>query len=168
MSARLQYASALANGGDLASARGELTALTRDEPNEIGGWSMLAQVELRAGRLQIAEEAARKIEAIDPADSRGPLSLAAIRAERGDFRTVVTVLDRRVSSPLPADVASGAYAEMATRLSDAWMELDNAKRALATLEGARARVPDDLRVAFGLAAAYEQIEGLREGGTHVS
>ena len=155
-SARLQYAAALANAGDLAAARGELTVLTRDEPNEIGAWQMLAQVELRAGRLQMAEEAARRIDTINPADSRGPLTLAAVRAEREDYRGVVVILDRRVTSPLSADVASGAFAEMASRLADAWFEVGNNKRALDTLEGARARVPDDLRVLFSLGAAYER------------
>lgn len=155
-SARLQYAGALANSGNLAAARGELTALTRDDPKEVGAWHMLALVELRAGRLQIAEEAARKIDTIDPADSRGPLMLAMVRAEREDYKGVVAVLDRRVTSPLSTDIASGAFAEMATRLADAWLEIGNNKRALDTLQSARARVPDDLHIAFSLGAAYER------------
>ena len=82
--------------------------------------------------------------------------MAAVRAEREDYRGVVVILDRRVTSPLSADVASGAFAEMASRLADAWFEVGNNKRALDTLEGARARVPDDLRVLFSLGAAYER------------
>jgi tetratricopeptide (TPR) repeat protein len=155
-SARLQYAAALANAGDLAGARGELLALTRDQPEEIAGWHLLARVELRVGRLQIAEEAARKIEEIDPTDSRGPLTLAAIRAERDDYQSVVAILDRRVATPREADMASGAFAEMAARLADAWTRLGNHKRAVATLESARARLSEHLGLAFSLAAAYEK------------
>lgn len=154
--ARLQYAAALANGGDLASARGELTALTRDDPEDVGGWHLLALVELRAGRLQMAEEAARRIETMAPSDSRGPLTLASVRAERDDYRGVVAILERRVMAPLAADIAGGAYAEMAVRLADAWMELDSSTRAIGVLSAARARVPDDLRIAFSLAATYER------------
>jgi tetratricopeptide (TPR) repeat protein len=155
-SARLQYAVALVNANDLATARTQLTALTRDDPKEIGGWQMLALVELRAGRLQLAEDAAKRIDAIDPTDFRGPLTVAAIRDAQKDYKGVVAVLDRRVSSPLPADIASGAFAEMATRLADAWHEIGNDKRAVATLEGAHSRLPDDLNIAFSLASTYER------------
>jgi tetratricopeptide (TPR) repeat protein len=117
---------------------------------------MLALVELRDGRLQVAEEAAKEIDAIDPSDSRGPLMLAAVRAAQEDYKGVVAVLDRRVSTPLAADISSGAFAEMATRLADAWLEVGNEKRAVATLEGAHARVPDDTQIAFSLASTYEQ------------
>jgi tetratricopeptide (TPR) repeat protein len=45
---------------------------------------------------------------------------------------------------------------MAARLADAWMELGDSRRAIATLEGARVHAPEDAQVAFSLGAVYEQ------------
>lgn len=154
--ARMRYAAALVNGGEMARGRGELLALVRDEPADITAWHLLTQVELKGGRLDEAEAAARQIERIDPADSRGPLAVADVLAERGNYAGVVAVLDRRVTSPLDTDVASGAFVDMAVRLGEAWMEVGNAKRARATLEMARRRAPDEIHLAFVLASVYER------------
>jgi tetratricopeptide (TPR) repeat protein len=154
--ARVRYAAALVNGGDLPRGRGELQALVRDDPSEPNGWHMLAEVELRAGRLEAAETAARRLATLDAADGRAPLLLARIAAARGDHRGVVTLLQARIVQPAEADLASGLFSEMAARLADAWFELGDGKRAVAALESARSRVPDDLQLAFNLGAMYDQ------------
>jgi len=153
---RLRYATALVNAGDVDAGRGVLTDLTRDRPNETGGWYLLSQVEERAGRLDAAEAAAQKIAAIDSSDARGPLALADVRQARGDFRGVVDVLDGRVTKATDAEIQSGAFAEMAGTLSNAWMELGDGKRATQVLEAATRRAPKDRGVAFSLASMYER------------
>jgi predicted Zn-dependent protease len=153
---RLRYATALVNAGDVDGGRSVLTDLTRDRPNDTGGWYLLAQVEERAGNLDAAEAAARKIATIDSSDARGPLALADVRQARGDFRGVVEVLEGRVLKATDAEIQSGAFAEMAGTLSQAWMELGDRKRATQVLETARQRAPGDRAVAFSLASMYER------------
>jgi tetratricopeptide (TPR) repeat protein len=153
---RLRYATALANAGDVDAGRTVLTDVTRDRPDEIAAWYLLARVEERAGHLDAAEQAARRVAEIDSADPRGPLALADVRAARGDYRGVVAVLEPRVTKATDADVASGAFAEMAGSLSAAWLELGDGKQAVKMLEAAHRRVPSDRQVEFNLAAAYEQ------------
>lgn len=152
---RLRYATALVNAGDVDGGRSVLTNLTRERPGDAGGWYLLAQVEERSGNLDAAEAAARTIATIDSADARGPLALAEVRQARRDFRGVVDVLDSRVSQATAAEVQSGAFAEMAGTLSNAWMELGDRKRATQVLESAQKRAPGDRAVAFSLAALYE-------------
>ncbi len=130
--------------------------MTRDRPNETGGWYLLSQIEERVGNLDAAEAAARKIAAIDGSDARGPLALADVRQARGDFRGVVEALDGRVLKATDAEIQSGAFAEMASTLSNAWMELGDRKRATQVLEAASKRAPDDRAVAFSLASMYDR------------
>jgi predicted Zn-dependent protease len=153
---RLRYATALANGGDFDGGREVLTDLTRDRPKEVPAWYLLAQIEQRAGHLDAAETAAARISEIDSADARGPMALADIRASRSDYSGVVALLEPRVDKATDADVASGAFADMASTLGSAWVELGENRKAVRMLEAARKRAPDDRRVQFSLAATYEQ------------
>jgi tetratricopeptide (TPR) repeat protein len=153
---RLRQATALAGAGGVDEARQVLAAVTTRDPREIDAWDLLARIEQRAGRTQAAEEAAQRIIQIDPADPRGPLALAEIRAARMDYRGVIGALEPRVLTTSPADLASGAYAEMASMLADAWLNLKDKGRAVAAVEGAYQRAPKDDRVLFTLAATYER------------
>ena len=153
---RLRQATALANGGALDDARQVLTDVTASNPKNTSAWHLLARIEQRAGRAVAADEAARRITAIDPADPHGPLALAEIRGARRDYRGVVAALEPRVLAASKADVDSGAFAEMASRLGDAWIDLKEPRRAVQALEAAHQRVPDDERLLFSLAATAEQ------------
>ncbi|MEO8484218.1 MAG: tetratricopeptide repeat protein [Acidobacteriota bacterium] len=153
---RLRYATALVNAGDVDGGRSVLTDLTRDRPDDTGSWYLLAQVEERVGNLDAAETAARRIATIDSTDVRGPLALADVRQTRGDFRGVVDALDARILKATDAEIRSGAFAEMAGTLGNAWMELGEGKRATQVLEAARKRAPADRAVAFSLASMYER------------
>ena len=133
-----------------------LAAVTARDPSEIAAWHLLARIEQQAGRTQPAEEAALRILKIDPADPRGPLALAEVRSARMDYRGVVSALEPRVMATDAGDVASGAYAEMASRLADAWLSLKDKGRAVQAIEGAHQRAPKDDRLLFSLAATYEQ------------
>jgi tetratricopeptide (TPR) repeat protein len=153
---RLRYATALVNAGDINGGRSVLTDVTHDRPEDISAWYLLTQVEERAGRLDAAETAAERVAAIDSADPRGPLALASVRTARRDFRGVVAALEPRVTKASDADVASGAFADMATTLGHAWEALGDGKQATQVLEDARRRVPDDRQIAFSLAATYDR------------
>jgi tetratricopeptide (TPR) repeat protein len=48
------------------------------------------------------------------------------------------------------------FTEMATMLSDAWVEIGDARRGIRTLEDARKRAPADQQLLFSLAAHYDQ------------
>jgi tetratricopeptide (TPR) repeat protein len=157
---RLRYATALVNAGDINGGRDVLTQVTRDRPDDIAAWYLLTQVEQRAGRLDAAETAAERVAAIDSADPRGPLALAAVRTARRDFRGVVAALEPRVAEPKDADITSGAFADMATTLGNAWMALGDGARATKVLEDARRRAPDDRQIAFSLAATYDRTHQL--------
>ena len=153
---RLRYATALVNAGDVESSRSVLEQVTRDQPGDISAWYLLSQVEARAGHLDLAEQAAQRLIALDGTDPRGPLSLADVREARGDFRGVVDVLEPRVVKASDADVASGAYAELTASLSSAWIALGEGKKAVDMLETAHHRAPTDRQIAFSLGAAYDQ------------
>ena len=153
---RLRQATALANSGGVDEARQVLSAVTTRDPAAIDAWDLLARIEQRAGRTQAAEEAAERIIQIDRSDPRGPLVLAEIRAARMDYRGVIAALEPRVVATSPDDVASGAYADMASMLADAWLNLKDKGRAVAAIEAARQRAPNDDRVLFTLAATYER------------
>jgi tetratricopeptide (TPR) repeat protein len=158
LSFRTRRATALANGGDIAGGRQALVEITGLAPREIGPWYLLSQLERRAGNSSAAEDAARRIVAIDPADPRGPLALAEVKAGQGDYRGAVTTLDPLVASPRPQDVASGTYARVAGALATALQETGDRARAVKVLEEARRRDSDDNDLLFGLAAAYERAE----------
>ncbi|MCC7042557.1 MAG: tetratricopeptide repeat protein [Acidobacteria bacterium] len=156
VSYRLRYAAALVNAGDTDRGREELTAITRDEPAETRAWYLLTQVEQRAGRSAEAEAAARRIVELDPEDGRGPIALAMVLGHRGDHRGVVSVLGPRVAAPTERDIESGMFAEMATMLSDAHVDLGDVSRGIRTLEDARKQTPDDAELLFALASTYER------------
>lgn len=153
---RLRYATALVNSGETDSGRSELEAITRAEPADVRAWYLLAQVEGRAGRSEAAESAARRIVEIDPADARGPIALAMVFAQRNDYRNVIAALQPRVDSPTESDLATGMFSQMATLLSEAWVDLGQPRQGIRTLESARKRAPADQQLLFTLAATYER------------
>jgi tetratricopeptide (TPR) repeat protein len=156
VSHRHRQAAAFANANDFDAARQVLTRLTEQRADDVSAWYLLVQVEQRRGDLAAADRAAARIVALDPEDPRGPLALAEVRSARGDARGVIAALEGRVASASASDLASGAYTEMVTALSRAYLEAREPKRAVETLERARQRAPDDHELLFRLAAMYEQ------------
>lgn len=155
---RRQQAMALANRGELDQARDLLNELIKDSPDDISAYYLLAQIELRDDQPDAAEGAALRIIKLDRDDARGPLVLAEARGARGNHRGVVEALEARVTAASADDVESGAYAQMVGLLSNAFVQLDQHKRAIAALETARKRAPDDRHLLFALAATYEQAD----------
>jgi tetratricopeptide (TPR) repeat protein len=157
---RTRRATALVNSGDLAAGRQALIDVTQAAPRDVGAWYLLSQVERRAGHGPGAEEAARHISQIDPADARGPLALAEAKAAQGDYFSVVSTLDPLVAAPRSEDVATGTYARMAGELATALQHTGDRPRAIRVLEDARRRDAKDPDLLFSLAAAYERANQL--------
>ncbi len=104
---RIRLATALVNSGDLEGGRKVLREVTQDWPREASAWFLLSQVERRAGNADAAEDAARHLTDLDPADRRGPIAMAEAKAARGDNRGVVDLLTPLVGAPSDDDVSSG-------------------------------------------------------------
>lgn len=153
---RNRQATALVNGGEISAGRQTLTRLTEQNPRDVGAWYLLSQVDRRAGDPARAEEDARRIAEIDPADPRGPLALAEAKAARGDYRGVVAVLDPLVREPRTADVENGWHARMAGHLASALAEIGDRTRAISVLEAAYRRDRRNTDLLFDLGAAYER------------
>jgi tetratricopeptide (TPR) repeat protein len=153
---RARQASALINAGDFDAGRQLLREITQESPQDLGSWYLLAQVERQAGNAAGAEEAARKVLALDPSDARGPLALAGAQSARGDHRAAAATLEPRVTSPSQADLASGIYGRLAAEYADALEKGGDRARALSALESALARDSSSEAIRFGLVGLYER------------
>jgi len=153
---RRRQATALVNGGDLANGRQALVTITQQSPRDVSTWYLLSQIDRRAGDSARAEEDARHITEIDPADARGPLALAEAKAARGDYRGVVETLDPALRAARPDDVTSGSFARMAGTMATALQETGDTARAVSVLEDARGRDRQSSELMFDLAAAYDR------------
>jgi tetratricopeptide (TPR) repeat protein len=153
---RPRLAAALANAGDVDGARRVLADMAADWPKDVSGWYLLAQIEAKAGHRAAADAAVARIRALAPEDARVPLALAATRSARGDYRGAASALTARVAEGRQADVDSGDYAAMVRALGQALVEAGDRRQAVAVLERAHARIPDDDGIHFALGAAYDE------------
>ena len=141
---RMQQASALLNAGSVAEGRDVLLALAKDRPQDPSVWYLLAQAERRSGNPDGAEDAAKRIAAIDPKDPRGALALAEAREARHDFAGVVETLlplyESRRSPVVPNDEVVGF---VGMTLANAYEELAQFDRAETILRELIARNATD-------------------------
>jgi tetratricopeptide (TPR) repeat protein len=136
---RTRRATALVNGGDDAAGRDALLAILKDAPRDVPVWYLLSQVERRAGRGAAAEDAARHIAEIDPADPRGPLALAEAKIVSKDFAGAIALLEPFVATPRDADIESGVYARAAGQMAVALEGTGDFAKAEVTLRGVVAK-----------------------------
>jgi tetratricopeptide (TPR) repeat protein len=153
---RTRQAAALVASGNVADARSVLRVATRELPKSLSAWYLLALVEGQAGELAAADEAVRRMTAIDPTDGRAPLAAARARMSAGRMREAVDILTARIERPHPSDVRSGILVEMAGVLRQAHERLNEPGRALDALESARKHMPANEQLLFSLGAAYEE------------
>lgn len=132
LSYRTRRATALVNGGDEAAGRDALLAISKDAPRDVSVWYLLSEVERRAGHGPAAEDAARHIAEIDPADPRGPLAMGEAKIVSKDFRGAIAVLEPLVSGAHEADIASGVFARAAGVLASAFEGAGDLVKAEAT------------------------------------
>ncbi len=127
---RMQQATALMNGGNIAAGRDVLTALSKERPRDSAVLYLLAQAERRLGNSSGAAEASKRITEIDPADPRGPLAMAESKEASGDFAGVVATLqplyDKRRSESKPDDEV---FTFVSMSLANALEELKQFDRA---------------------------------------
>jgi tetratricopeptide (TPR) repeat protein len=136
---RTRRATALVNAGDVDAGRDALLAILKDAPREVPVWYLLSQVERRAGHGAAAEDAARHIAEIDPADPRGPLALAEAKLVSKDYPGAIALLEPFVTAPRAADVESGVYARAAGQMAVALEGAGDFAKAEVTLRGVVAR-----------------------------
>jgi tetratricopeptide (TPR) repeat protein len=153
---RLRQATAFLNAGDAPAARQALAAMTEQAPRDVNAWYLLSRLDRQAGDTARAEEDARHIAEIDPADPRGPLALADAKATRGDYRGAVDTLDPALRAARPEDVANGSYARLAGSLATALEQSGEPARAVTVLEEARRRDAKSSQLLFDLGAAYDR------------
>ena len=124
--ARNGRARALVSAGDLAAGRQALVDATRSLPRDIDAWFLLSEVERRAGNSAAAEDAARHIAEIDPADPRGPLAIAETKSARGDYRGALDALTPLAAKRPTASVIQDRLGDICFQLklyreaADAW------------------------------------------------
>jgi tetratricopeptide (TPR) repeat protein len=149
-------ATALVNAGRFDEARAILDKLTAANPADAGLWFLASQTELRAGMLGDAEQAARRIIAIDQADPRGPAALSDVLVARREFPRALEVLQPWIDASAKGDAPIDADEMLLPRASRILGELDHPDRAVEVLERLAKRLPADIDVRFELAAAYER------------
>lgn len=153
---RQRRATALVNAGQLDQARLILRELTSENPKETSLWFVLSQAELRAGQLGDAEQAARRIIAIDPKDARGAAALADVLIARREFPRALETLQPFVAMSEADTLGDDAEALIGPRAAHVLGELGRHDKAIEVLERVSRRAPEDLDAKFELGAAYER------------
>ena len=154
---RTRFATSLVNLGQLEEGRKALLELAGEFPRDASIWYLVSQVENRAGNADGAENAARRITDIDPADPRGPLALAEARTARGDHRGAVATLEPLLTA-LRSAPDTGVYARVAVELAAALEASGDRDRGLRVLEDARTRDERNVEVRAALGVAYARAE----------
>ena len=151
---RPRMATALLNAGRLDEARGILRELTAASPSDAGLLYLVSQAELRAGMLGDAEQAARRIIAIDTADPRGAAALADVLIARREFPRAIETLQPWIEKSASGTLAIDADEMIGPRAAHVLGELGRHERAVELLERLSRRLPDDMDVRFELGAAF--------------
>jgi tetratricopeptide (TPR) repeat protein len=142
---RLRYASALLNVPERAAherARDVLKELLGASPNDTRALYLLSSASRQLGEFQAAEDAARKMIAIDPTTVTGLYALSQTFAAQGDAKKIVELL-----APFAANVAvraKGNESDAAMTLSQlglAQLQLGDAPAAITTFTSAKTLAP---------------------------
>ncbi len=133
-----------------------LRDLTAANPKATGIWYLASQAALRSGALGDAEEAARRIVALDPADPLGVSALADVLVARREFPRALDTLQPWIDRSLAGALAVDVDELILPRAAQIFGELDRPARAVEMLELLQTRAAGNGDVAFELAAAYEQ------------
>lgn len=153
---RPRRAMALINAGRLDQARTELRALTAASPSDAGLWYLASQTELRAGMLGDAEQAARRILAIDPKDPRGPAALADVLVARREFPRALETLQPLLAASEAGTLDVDADEMIGPRAAHVLGALGRHDKAVEVLERLLRRLPDEIDLKFELGAAYDR------------
>lgn len=143
---RVRQATALLSADRAADARTVLEQVIQARPTELQARYLLAQTQRELGDGEAAEETARAMMAIAPADVRGPVVLSQVYADRGEHARVVEILGPIVQKGGIGNPQSAMGVTM--RLASAHMALGQPDAAIAVLETSRAARPDAMMDAY--------------------
>lgn len=143
---RVRQATALLSADRAADARTVLEQVIQARPTELQARYLLAQTQRELGDGEAAEETARAMMAIAPADVRGPVVLSQVYADRGEHARVVEILGPIVQKGGIGNPQSAMGVTM--RLASAHMALGQPDAAIAVLEKSRADRPDAMMDAY--------------------
>jgi tetratricopeptide (TPR) repeat protein len=155
---RVRRAGALLNLGgpaDLAASRDILTDVVKNTPKDAASLYLLAHCERRLGNAAGAEDAARRIIALDPNDPRGPLAMAEAKTAAKDYKGAVATLEPLYASVSQTPGPNGTRAFVARALAESLRAAGDGTRAIKVLEDTSRENPDDLDLVVSVAAEYE-------------
>jgi len=148
---QVRAATALLNADRPAEARDVLDAAVKARPSDLQARYLLAQAQRSLGDLAAAEQTGTALRALAPSDSRGPVVLSQVYADRREHQKVIDVLAPLLASR-GTSLARGAVTGLTLRLAAAHLALGQADEAIAVLEQASASQDDGLVDAYLLQA----------------
>ena len=166
---RSRWASALLNTGgedQARRARQLLRGILDEEPSDDHALYLLAQAERRLRAYDAAEEAARRLIALQPGSPLGPYALAQVFQDRREYAQVVDTLQPALAKATPeAGWPARQTMALLTQLGFAQLQLGRNDDAVATFERARTLAEgdsaQDVYLAQALVAAKRFDEALR-------
>lgn len=133
---QVREATALLNADRAAEARDVLQTAVAARPADLQARYLLAQAQRALGDLAAAEQTGAALRDLAPDDSRGPVVLSQVYADRREHQKVIDVL-----APLVArrgdDLARGAAVGLTLRLASAHLALGQFDEGIRVLEAAR-------------------------------
>jgi tetratricopeptide (TPR) repeat protein len=135
---QVRQAAALLNAERSADARDLLVSVIAAHPADLQARYLLAQAQREQGDLDGAEATGRALRELAPNDSRGPVVLSQVYADRRQHAKVIEVLTPLVRQPAAerATTSSGALG-LTLRLAGAHLALGQYDAAIEVLEAAR-------------------------------
>ena len=143
---RVRQATALLSADKPEEARKVLEQVIESRPTDLQSRYLLAQTQRELGDGEGAEQTARALMTIAPADVRGPVVLSQVYADRRDHAKVIEVLTPIVEKGSISNPQSAMGVTM--RLASAHMALGHQDTAIGILEKARAARPDPMMDAY--------------------
>lgn len=152
------WANALLNAPGEESARAAreiLEGLVADAPDDDRAFYMLSQAHRRLKAWDAAENAARRVIALQPQSLWGPYALAQVFEDQRDYARVVEILAPALEKWTPSRAASKAHGlTLLTHLGFAYLQLGRHGDAIETFERARALADEPSAYATYLGQAY--------------
>jgi tetratricopeptide (TPR) repeat protein len=156
---RMRWVTALLNAGGSSAAKAKdvLTGLLKQTPDDPRLLYMLSSASREMGDAKGAEEAARKLMAVDPSSLSGLSALSQSLSSRYAYRQVVELLTPFAKDPSRSKGRETEGASLLVQLGVAQQQLADYDGAIATFTAARALAPTvptfDMYLAQALLAA---------------
>lgn len=148
---QVRQAAALLNADRTAEARELLQGIVTARPGDLQARYMLAQAQRSLGDLAAAEQTGLALRDLAPTDSRGPVVLSQVYADRGAHGKVIEVLTPLLEAR-GTSLAPAATLGLVLRLANAHLALGQYDAAIALLDNARSGTSDVMLDAYLLQA----------------